>query len=166
MIVALYRPGTGELVDCLRQVLPVTVPGRSSKRIWRNDNPPQFAIAGRSAELCLHRGTRAKHFGMQQGQQNRNSGQRAASRCGTRNRFVAQQELFANTRRLPKKAGNMESVSSGGRAALAGLVGGSSPSRIAPRFKPFQPIRPGPNRRSLRANGLLRFFLAGMRQEV
>jgi hypothetical protein len=81
-----YRPGTGELVDCLARCSQFTVSGRFRRSIWRDETHLQFAYAGRSAKLCLAH-LRAKHLGKQCSLQCRNSGQRAASRCGIRTIF-------------------------------------------------------------------------------
>jgi len=58
-------------------------PEQDSQVLPANENPPQYADAERSAELCSAH-LRAKHLGSQCCHQSRNSGQRAGSRSCTR----------------------------------------------------------------------------------
>jgi len=60
-------------------------PTQRASSTWRGcfSSPTKNSDEERSAELCSAH-LRAKHLGKLQGLRNRNSGQRAASRCGTR----------------------------------------------------------------------------------
>ena len=113
-----------------------------------------LAIAGRSAEFCLAH-LRAKHFGHICSQQNRNSGQRAASGCSTRNnRGASWMDTYASCRAVenPKGKGYCNPPS---RDA-------SSRYRVLPPRIPFKPIRPGPYAEP--SGYVLRFCVAGIRR--
>jgi hypothetical protein len=124
-------------------------------------------IAARSAELCVPGGFRAKHFGSISGQQGRNSGQRAASRCSTRLERVGGVPMGSGTsEEMPSDRPSRVAVSSfRARRSVPDNPHGRLPlpARLI-LFERFQPIRPGPNAEP--SGYELRPWVAGKRQVI
>jgi hypothetical protein len=154
-------------------VFPVTSPPKSAVTPANDKSTKFIASAARSAELCAAH-LRAKHLGTQQGQTNRNSGQRAGSRSCTRTlswRGVEGHTVggLRGPARKPRYGTHCRRPSgSCPKKPLDCFYQGTTASGYRtppPRNIPFHPLRPGPKCRGRKAS-ILRFRLAGKRQVI